>query len=106
MRYIHFPKDRCPSCLGTRLGWEEVPRTARLATFTEVHRTFAPGFEDDVPYIVGVAELDVQPGLRVIANLTRSPSTPPRLWAPVVVEFAHRPGFGAVPALRIVDAAC
>ncbi|HEY6761245.1 MAG TPA: OB-fold domain-containing protein [Baekduia sp.] len=99
-RYIHFPKERCPTCRSDRLTWEEVPATGTLATFTEVHRTFAPGFEEQVPYVVGVAELDVQAGLRIVANVA-DPVATLSLGAPVVVGFAERPGFGLVPTLTL-----
>jgi uncharacterized OB-fold protein len=97
-RYIHFPKERCRGCRSARLTWEEVPPVGTLATFTEVHRTFAPGFEEQVPYVVGVAELDVQPGLRIVANVV-DPAASLRLGMAVVVGFAERPGFGPVPTL-------
>jgi uncharacterized OB-fold protein len=65
-----------------------------------VHRTFAPGFEEQVPYVVGVAELDVQAGLRIVANV-EEPAARLRLGAAVVVGFAERPGFGPVPTLTL-----
>jgi hypothetical protein len=99
-RHVHFPRVRCPWCGSPELGWEAVDPAGTLVTFTEVHRTFAPGFEDDVPYVVGVAELDVAPGLRIVANVA-DPVEALRPGSPVRVGFAERPGFGAVPVLRL-----
>ena len=99
-RYLHFPRPRCRWCGSSRLGWSQAPDTGRLLTFTTIFRTFAPGFSDEVPYVVGVAELTVQPGLRLVANVNL-PEDQLMLDAPLRVGFADRPGFGAVPFLLV-----
>jgi hypothetical protein len=99
-RYIHFPRRRCPHCGSREFTWTEVPRTGTLVTFTTVYRSFAPGFERDAPYVVAVAELDVAPEVRIIANIDR-PEADLTLNSRVVVGFTPRPGFGAVPTLML-----
>jgi uncharacterized OB-fold protein len=99
--HVHFPRTSCPGCGSTDLDWQPVDPHGTLATFTEVHRTFAPGFEDDVPYVVGVAELAIQRGLRIVANVPGD-AAGLRLGLAVRVEFADRAGFGADPVLRPV----
>jgi hypothetical protein len=51
------PRTACYACGSRDLELEEQPRTGELYSYTEV-RTAPPAFEDDVPYTVGVVELD------------------------------------------------
>jgi uncharacterized OB-fold protein len=51
------PRADCLVCLAGEFEYKEVSGKATLHTFTRIDA--APtGFEDDVPYIVGVADLD------------------------------------------------
>lgn len=101
-RFIHFPEPSCPWCGSPDCGWEAVDRRGRLVTFTEIHRSFAPGFASDVPYVVAVAELDVQEGVRIVANTLPDVAAGELcLDARIEVGFVPRPGFGAVPAIGL-----
>ena len=58
------PRADCPACLAGEFEYQEVSGKATLHTFTKIDA--APtGFEDEVPYIVGVADLD--DGGRILA---------------------------------------
>lgn len=48
------------------LEWRQASGKGRLYSFTTMH-VAGPGFEDRVPYLVGLVELDE--GVRIIANL-------------------------------------
>jgi len=51
------PRADCPACMADEFEYTEVSGKATLHTFTKIEA--APtGFEDDVPYTVGVADLD------------------------------------------------
>jgi uncharacterized OB-fold protein len=51
------PRADCPACLAGEFEYKEVSGKATLHTYTRIDA--APtGFDDDVPYIVGVADLD------------------------------------------------
>ena len=66
-RSIMYPRHACPFCYGTELGWARVPGTGVLHSFA-VHRLGPPtGFEDDVPYAVGVVKLDA--GVQLLGRL-------------------------------------
>ena len=69
-RWIHFPELACPVCGSGRLGFERVSGRGEIETFTEIHRSFVPGFEP--PYIVAWIALPEQPGLRTLANIIDS----------------------------------
>jgi uncharacterized OB-fold protein len=67
---IMYPKYACPSCSGDELGWTPSTGTGVLHSFT-IQRVGAPtGFEDDLPYAVGVVKLD--DGVQLLARLRPS----------------------------------
>lgn len=62
------PRADCKNCLSSAVEWVELRDGCRLITYTEVH--FAPpSFRDDVPYILGLAQL--VDGPLVFAPLSR-----------------------------------
>lgn len=64
---IMYPKYVCPHCHSTELGWTPASGTGHLHSFT-IQRVGAPsGFEDDLPYAVGVVKLDE--GVQLLARL-------------------------------------
>ncbi len=65
---IHYPRSNCPRCLGEKLEWFEVSGDGTLYTYTIARRATAPQFEDEVPQIIAVVELDEGP--RMTTTLT------------------------------------
>jgi uncharacterized OB-fold protein len=62
------PKADCPSCLSGEVEWFEVKGKGKLASYTIVN--YGPsGFEDDVPYILALAEFEG--GLQIMARLAK-----------------------------------
>src|SRR5690242_4903833 len=62
-RWLHPPLERCNVC-GSATAFEEVAGTGRLWSFIVERRGSVAGYVDSVPYVVGLVELDDQPGLR------------------------------------------
>jgi hypothetical protein len=60
-----YPRGHCVHCSASGPEWVEAKGTGRLHTFSVVHRTATPGFQDDVPYVFGIVELDEGPRLTV-----------------------------------------
>jgi uncharacterized OB-fold protein len=51
------PRSDCPECLGNKMEWVDTRGEGTLITYTTIHA--APtGFENLVPYTIGVLELD------------------------------------------------
>ena len=51
------PRADCPQCLSGDFEYKEFNGKATLVTYTKIHA--APtGFEDDVPYTIGVVDLE------------------------------------------------
>jgi len=65
--YFWYPRAACPSCLREDWEWAPVSGKARLHTFTIVRQPGNPAFEDDVPYVYAVVQLDE--GVRMISTI-------------------------------------
>jgi uncharacterized OB-fold protein len=67
-RYIMYPKHRCPFCQSAELGWAAASGDGVLHSMA-IQRVGAPtGFEQDLPYAVGVVKL--VEGVQLLARLT------------------------------------
>jgi uncharacterized OB-fold protein len=95
-RWIHFPDHLCPACGSDRLAYEEAIGEGAIESFTIIHRVFVPGFEDSAPYAVGWVALDLQPGLRLFADLVHVPHDLLRIGLQVSPTFTTRDGWGTV----------
>jgi uncharacterized OB-fold protein len=66
------PRPACVHCRSFDLRWVPLPESADLFTWTVVARTRLAGFEDKVPYAVGVLEFQ-DPKLRMVGRLDADP---------------------------------
>ncbi|HVW43038.1 MAG TPA: OB-fold domain-containing protein [Amycolatopsis sp.] len=66
--WLHPPLERCRVCAGST-AFEEVAGTGVLYSFIVQHRPTVPGYLENTPYVVGLVELDEQPGLRLPARI-------------------------------------
>jgi uncharacterized protein len=62
-----YPRHHCPFCQSVDLGWEEAAGTGVLHSYTVVRAVPPKGFEDDLPYALGVVKLDE--GVQLLARL-------------------------------------
>jgi uncharacterized OB-fold protein len=96
-----LPRAVCPFC------FTEAPEpvfAAGLGTvhsFTVCHRAGAPGFEQDVPYVVALVELDE--GVRLVSNIVSVPPASVRIGMPVRAVFEDRGEGLVVPLFEPVD---
>lgn len=100
--FIHHPEPECTRCSGTNLFFDEVSGQGRIETFTVVHRSFVPGYQEATPYVVGWIALPEQRNLRIFsAILGESVTARVAIDAPVEVRFEDVAGFGAVPVFEL-----
>lgn len=60
--YLEWPPEPvCPECQHAGRRWIEIPALGRLWSFAVYHRALDPAFADEVPYSVGLIELDAGP---------------------------------------------
>ncbi len=70
---IWYPRSVCPVCGSPRLDWQESTRRGVVYSFTTIHRAGHAARNDDVPYTVGLVDLDE--GIRVLGNLSADLAT-------------------------------
>lgn len=72
-RWQHPPLPLCPVCHGDRLIVKAVSGRGRIKTFTVNHQAWKPGMT--VPFIFAAIELEEQPELYVLSNVTGAVET-------------------------------
>jgi uncharacterized OB-fold protein len=66
-RFWFPPSQRCRHCLSGDFAWHESAGKGRIYSFVVYHRVYHRSFENDVPYVVGIVELDEGP--RLLSNI-------------------------------------
>ena len=66
-RFWFPPSQRCRHCLSADFAWRESAGQGRIYSFVVFHRVYHPAFENDVPYVVAIVELDEGP--RLLSNI-------------------------------------
>jgi uncharacterized OB-fold protein len=62
-----YPRALCPECLSDRSEWLRCSGTGTVYTFTVVNQNQAPGFRDELPYVLAYVELEEGP--RMLTNI-------------------------------------
>jgi uncharacterized OB-fold protein len=70
-RFWFPPSQRCRHCLSDDFTWWESAGQGRIYSFVVYHRVYHPAFENDVPYVVAIVELDEGP--RILTNIVGAP---------------------------------
>lgn len=91
----------CPQCGSESLEWQELSGHARLHSYAVAQQTTTQGFENDLPYVVILAEAVEQEGLIIMTNLVGDFSYDElTLDAPLIVDFEERAG-QLIPQFRV-----
>jgi uncharacterized protein len=99
---LHFmPRYLCPHCWSNRLDWVEAKGSGTVHSYTVVRRASAPAFNQRVPYVVALIELDEGP--RMMANILGKDALDVSIGDRVQVTFESR-GNGALPQFNRVTA--
>lgn len=95
-RLHHPPGPMCPQCQS--LEWTTLQCSGRgtIHSFVVVHQPQIPGFQYPLP----VALVDLDEGVRVVANLRDIPPEKVRIGMPVEVEFVEVEKDFVIPAFR------
>ncbi len=79
------PRTVCPKCHATALEWIDLPRSGRIYAFSAVLAGAPLGMEADVPFAVGLVDLDGAP-LRLFGRIVGAPWERLAIDQPVTVE--------------------
>jgi len=102
--WMAYPPDvLCPNCLSKdrQFRWCPLEGHGVLRSWTVVRTALLPGFAPDVPYVVAVAEMPEQPGLRLTARLEDGPGPGLVYGAAVTTEYASLDDDMKVPVFRL-----
>ena len=81
----YYPRAVCPFCLSDDTEWLRCTGTGSVYTFTVTHQNQAPGFRDELPYVMAYVELDE--GLRMLTNIVECAPDAVRIGMRVEVVF-------------------
>ena len=65
--YRYPPRPICPHCLFMNAKWEEASGKGEVYTFAVARIPLSPEWEPDIPYTIGVIQLDE--GVRMVSNI-------------------------------------
>jgi hypothetical protein len=89
-RFWFPPSNRCQHCWSGEFVWTPVSGRGELYSFTVYHRAYAAELAEQLPYVVGVVELEEGP--RLISNVVQSDTDQVHVGMPVEVVFRDLDG--------------
>jgi len=101
----HPPASLCQRCTSTELAFQPVSGRGCVYTHTTMYQKNVAGFEEAVPYVNLVVELDEQPLLLMLSDLPGDAADWVRIGAPVEVIFEPLPNGQLLPQWRPPGAA-
>ena len=93
-----YPRPFCPTCWGEDVVWKEASGRATLYTYSIVHVNDLPPFNERVPYVAAVVDLDEGP--RVMTNVEGVAFEDLRVDMPLVVDFKPISDDVTIPVFR------
>jgi uncharacterized OB-fold protein len=81
----YYPRALCPACLSTETKYQRMSGHGTLYTFTVTYQNQAPGFRDELPYVMAYVQLDEGP--RILTNIVHTDPQVVRIGMPVEVVF-------------------
>lgn len=94
-RLQHYPRPWCTACLSDVLDWQHVSGNAIVYAHTIVRRALNPAFNDAVPYVYALVDLDE--GVRMTTNIVGVVPDDVRIGMRVRVVFEPVADGGHVP---------
>jgi len=80
-----YPRAVCPVCLSSATEWVRSSGRGTVYSFTVTHQNQAPGFREEVPYVLAYVELEEGP--RLMTNVVGCAPDAVRIGMPVEVVF-------------------
>lgn len=101
----HPPDLVCPHCGSSdpRFTFEPVTPSGTIRSWTVIHQSFLPGFDDEPPFVLVDVQLDGIPDVRFIGRLLDGPNVDLRLGLPVRLAFEDLSPEISVPAFALGD---
>ncbi|MDQ6600465.1 Zn-ribbon domain-containing OB-fold protein [Bacillus salipaludis] len=70
-RYLHPPGPACAKCGSTELSWVNFGSDIKGTVYSYVisYRPFLPGFQDNLPLVIAIVQLEKAPDIKIIGNI-------------------------------------
>jgi hypothetical protein len=98
--FRYYPRALCPSCLSSDTEWVRSSGHATVYTFTVTHQNQAPGFRDELPYVLAYVKLDDAGGVQMLTNVVGCPVDQVKIGMPVEVTFEDVNDEIAIPRFK------
>jgi len=96
--YFHPPSPSCPTCLSDQYEWVRASGNGTVYTFVIVREALARGWEQFVPFVVAVIDLDE--GVKFLSNVVNVAPDAVAIGMPVEVTFAELDGTTKLPLFQ------
>jgi hypothetical protein len=90
-----YPRPFCPLCWSANVSWQDASGRATLYTWSVVHANDLPPFNERLPYVAAVVDLDEGP--RMMTNLVDCDPGRLQVGMAVQVTFEQRTDDVTVP---------
>ena len=100
--FNHPPRSACDACQSQQLQFEPVSGQGTIYSFTVMHQPNVAGFENQIPYINILVELEEQPLLFMVSNLPASDLDKIKIGGQVEVYFEEVDPDTTLPQFRPV----
>ena len=91
--WLQPPLERCRHCAAAT-RFERVSGRGTIFSFIVVRHPCSPGYLDDLPYLVGLIELEEQENLKLVSNVVDIPPDDVKVGMAVQVTFREvAPGY-------------
>jgi uncharacterized OB-fold protein len=81
----YYPRALCPACLSSKTEYQRMSGRGVVYTFTVTYQNQAPGFRDELPYVMAYVQLDEGP--RIFTNIVHTDPRAVEIGMPVEVVF-------------------
>jgi uncharacterized OB-fold protein len=85
---FRFAHAWCPQCWSADLDFKVASGRGRIETFTVVHQAPYPSFEDRIPYVIVLIELEE--GVRIMSNIVHCDPGEVAIGSQVAVTYEER----------------
>lgn len=92
----HYPQLLCGHCQSDQVEWIQSSHRAKVHSWTVAHHAFHPGFAEELPYTLVIADMDE--GVRVMGRYRSG--TPLALDLPLQLHFEPDAQETPVPVFR------
>ena len=97
--YSHPPGPSCAKCGSTEMSWDSQGSeiSGKVYSYIISYRPFLPGFQDDLPLIIAIVEVDKLPNVRLIGNVLQCSTDDIQIGMPVKMIWEELPEGRALP---------